>query len=603
MAELLSAGVFTEEVASGESVVLGASTSNYATVGWLPRGPEDKATLVTSLPDYQRKFGGYWKNSDVPLAITAFFKNGGSRAYVVGVRPTDAVAATGTIPGRWNITAFSRGLWGNLARLVLKGNQNNYDFATATYSKFDVEIQEETVDGLGDYVAVETFEAVDLSDADSPDYFPLVLNDEQNGSKEAIIAQGVSGGIPDAFAPVTWTAEAFGTGNGTITSFTHTAAHPKVAVFTAKLKVNGVLVATDNGRGKWTAVTGTSYTVGGTLNYTTGALAVTLTPAVPSAQPIVVDYIQAGVASIAYDLSGGADGTAVDQNQVTSVALAANSKGLYALDLVDEILNIGLPDFRGNAGVANDLLDYCDNRQDAFAILDTKKGIDAQDAKNYKQVTLASLSSWGAIYWPGVKVKDPILNNKVRAMSPVGHIAGRYAFTDQKRNVGKAPAGTVDGALSFCEGLEIVVKQGDRDLVYPVGVNPLIDTPATGRAIWGARTLQVSGDFNLINIRRLFIFLRKSTYLSTQDLVFEPVGEDLFNTTTLRMVPFLTRLTGEGYFISRVPKEAFRFVCDTTNNTDATIAARQLVSDVFVAGQSPAEFVRFRFHRALNKLS
>lgn len=601
--EFLSAGVFTEEVAAGETAILGVSTSNFATVAWLPRGYEDIAILCTSLPDYQRKFGGYWKNSDGPLAVTAFFKNGGSRAYVVGVRPDDAVKATASIPGRWDIAAVSRGAWGNLVRMVVKGNQNSYDFATAIYSKFDIELQEESSDGLGDFTTVETFEMVDLADSDDMDYFPTVLNDEQNGSNEVRIAMGVSGGVPDEFTPSSFSAEAIGSGDGTQQAFTHTIANVPVAVFTAKVKVDGVVVAQDNGRGKMAAVTGSAFSVSGSIDYTGGALAIAFTPAPANSKAVTMDYIKAGVSQVEYDLTNGADGTVVDRGQISSPALEEDSRGLYAFDLVDEVLNIGVADFRGDPVVAQDLIDYSEGRQDTFTILDTKAKIDAQDAKNYKQVTLASLSSYAAIYWPGVKIADPILNSRIRPMSPVGHVAGRYAYTDQNRNVGKAPAGVNDGALSFCQGLEIPTSQGDRDLVYPVGINPLIDTPATGRAIWGTRTLQVVGDFNLVNVRRLFIFLRKSTFLNTQDLVFEPIGEDLFQTTTLRMVPFLTRLAGEGYFASRVPKEAFQFTCDDTNNTPDTIAARMLISDVLIAPQTPAEFVLFRFRRALNALS
>lgn len=602
MGEFLSAGVFTEEVRSGETAILSVSTSNFATVGWLPRGEENKAVLTTSLTDYFRKFGTYWKNSDAPLAITAFFKNGGSRAYVVRVVPADAVAAQVEIPNRWLIKAISRGAWGNLVRAVVRGNQNNYDFATATYSKFDVLIQEETVDGDGDFATVETFEAVELTDEDSASYLPTVLNDEENGSNEVRITAVSGGGVPSAFTPSTITAESVGSGNGVQTVFTHTTAQTPVAPFTLKIKVNGVVVGKDNGRGKLELVTG--YTsLSGTVNYETGALSVTFTPAVASSQPITLDYLKAGAAQLEYDLTGGADGTEVLRAQVSDPTLEAGLKGLYALNTVDEMLSIGLPDFRGDATVAADLLAYCDGRQDCFAILDTKPGIDAQDAKNYKQVTLASLSSWGALYYPGVKVADPLKGGKPKVISPVGHVAGVFARTDSTRNVGKAPAGTIDGALNFCLGLERVLSKGERDLIYPAGINPLIDSTATGRAVWGTRTLEVAGDFNLVNVRRLFMFLRKSVFNSTQDLVFEPIGDGLFTVVGLRMASFLGRLTQEGYFASRVPSEAFLVTVDSSNNTPESIAARQLITDILCAPSTPAEFVRFRFQRSLNKLS
>ena len=82
-------------------------------------------------------------------------------------------------------------------------------------------------------------------------------------------------------------------------------------------------------------------------------------------------------------------------------------------------------------------------------------------------------------------------------------------------------------------------------------------------------------------------------------LVFEPLGEELFSQVKLRMDGFLTNLTQQGFFKSRVPEDAFNVVVDGTNNTAASIAARQLIVDIFVAPQTPAEFVRFRFQRLL----
>lgn len=602
MAEFLSADVFTEEVASGESAILGVSTSTFASIGWLPRGPENKAILTTSLPDYFRKWGGYWKNSDLPLAATAFYKNGGARAYFVRVCPADATKATAVEAAKWGYDAISRGAWGNLLRLVIRGNQNNYTHATAAYSKYDVELLEESAPGEGDFAVVETFEAVDLANADAADFFPDVLNDDESGSKVARI-RNLGAGVPAALLPAAYTNESVGSGDGTQTTFTHTASNPPLAPFTLKVKVAGNIVATDDGRGKLTMV-GTFFSgVSGTVDYTDGDIAVAFSPAVSGGAPIVVDYVKRGALEVAYDLAGGADGTSVGNAEITDASLSAEKKGLYALDDVDEVLNIGLPDFDGDAVAALALIDYCANREDCFAILSTKRGIDAQDAKNYKQVTLGSLSSYAALYFPGIKIADPLKNSRPRVISPVGHIAGRYAFTDQKRNVAKAPAGTVDGALSYALGLERNLSKGERDLIYPANINPLIDTPATGRCIWGARTLQVTGDFDLVPVRRLFIFLRRSVFLSTQDLVFEPIGDQLFTVVSFRMTSFLNRLTSENYFASRVPAEAFRVTCDGTNNTDDTIAARQLITDILVATQNPAEFVRFRFQRSLKKLS
>ena len=68
-------------------------------------------------------------------------------------------------------------------------------------------------------------------------------------------------------------------------------------------------------------------------------------------------------------------------------------------------------------------------------------------------------------------------------MPVIGHVAGIYARTDINKNVGKAPGGTVDGALRFLTGLELDTTQGERDTVYP---NKIFDTGAVYDKIAGS---------------------------------------------------------------------------------------------------------------------
>jgi len=90
MAELLAPGVFIEEIPSQVQVVQGVSTSNLGVVGFTTKGPVNEATLVTSFEQFTRLFGDLTQNSYLPLAMAAYFANGGRRAYVVRVVPGDA---------------------------------------------------------------------------------------------------------------------------------------------------------------------------------------------------------------------------------------------------------------------------------------------------------------------------------------------------------------------------------------------------------------------------------------------------------------------------------------------------------------------------------
>lgn len=604
MTEFLSPGIFIAEKKSQQQSINGVSTSNFATVGWTQKGIENKAILVGSLREFFRKFGTFWKNSDLPLAVTAFFQNGGARAYIVRVTPEDAVAASGSMSGLWTLNAISKGTWGNQARLVVKGNNNYYDTATATYSRFDLEVQEESADGANDWSVSESYDAVSLSDSDSADYLPLVINDTESGS-DLIQVVEVSGGIPSAFASQSVSGEYLVSGTGAGSQLIAASLlNVPVAKHTMKLTVDGTVIATDDGKGKFKIASGSGFTsVVGTINYTTGAISVTVTPGPSSGAEVAANYYKAGATSVAYELSGGVDGTEVTRSEVTDPQLALEYKGIYALDMVDEILNIGLPDFPGDSVIHQDLIAYCEGRKDCFAILDTEFGIDPQDAINYKTLTLGSVSNYAAIYYPQVKVADPLLNGKSRVISCVGHVAGVFARTDNDRNVAKAPAGQIEGRLNFVVDTERLLSKADRDILYPRNINIMRSDAIVGRCVWGSRTLETVGDFTQVPHRRLFQFLEKSIFNSTHDLVFEPITEALFNTINLRLDSFLGVLTGLNYFASNNPSEAYRIVVDSSNNTADTIKSRLVIVDILVAVQNPAEFILFRFERSLETLS
>lgn len=601
MPEFLSPGVYTEEVPSKQQAVQSVSTSTFATVGWLPEGVADKAVLVTSLADYFRKFGGYTKNSTVPLAITAFFQNGGSRAYVVRVTPPDAVAATATLPG-YNFAAISKGAWGNRLRVVLQGDQNTFNSAEQRFERFNLLVLEPN--DQGQYVEVETFSNLVLDNPESSRYVTSVVNDPLTGSSKIVVTEN-GGGIPAAFNFTQYSDEnpVAGSGGGS-QQITGTTTQAPVAKMTFTLEVDDVVVAKDDGKGKLKLVQPSAYSnVSGVVDYTTGTYNAALIPGAASGTTVTSSYFQAGNSFLQADFTGGADGTEVTRAEISDPALSENAQGLYALSAVEELLNIGLPDFPGDPVVAGDLLAYCENNGYCFAILSTPFGADPQDAVAYKRLVLASQSSFGALYYPNIVVPDPLMEGRGKLISNVGHVAGRYAYTDNRRNVGKAPAGQNDGQLQYLLGLERNLNKGEMDLVYPANVNPIIANAAVGRAIYGSRTLQINGDYTQVPWRRLVNFLKKSFYNASQDLVFEPLTEGLFALAASRFTSYMTGLTAEGYFGSRDPAAAFKIICDSTNNTPQTILQRQLIVDcVFMVG-TPAEFVRLRFERSLLPLA
>lgn len=65
--------------------IKGVSTSITAFIGRALKGPVNKATMIHSFTDYERIFGGLWKESSMSYAVYHYFLNGGKDAIIVRV--------------------------------------------------------------------------------------------------------------------------------------------------------------------------------------------------------------------------------------------------------------------------------------------------------------------------------------------------------------------------------------------------------------------------------------------------------------------------------------------------------------------------------------
>jgi len=846
MAEILSPGVFIEEVPSSAQVVQGVSTSNLGIIGYTMRGPADKATLVTSFEQFTRKFGDLVKESFLPMSIAAFFANGGKRGYVVRVVPADAVAAdckiqskttdqtietgdgilaiftktqatsqlkdnvgasplvpssvsfrwralgtpvvsqlaklrngtsnnlfvtaqanyegriataslpafdsgldsvvrgtvtieqtvaagspaspilvvfpgasrietvtvgvlpntttatfdhqtgffsiknTGTnipaigdvgalmgpkvsftpatatvtisdngagvfpvgagpylaAPGAisyadgsysftttagfkphlaspvlatykidaWNLDPISKGAWGNDLKVQVAGNVDYFDALTATYSRYNVNVLLKNTATLNFDVA-ETYEELDFVNTTSAQYFPDVVNELSDlisvvepGGNEApgelvgvARAKVLAGG--DELAP-------------SQTLLANLASNPVAArsiVITYTDSTSVARTIKDTGTGKLTGdidVTGNN-----TINYVSGDIDVKLGYLVKGGTLVRATYRSASEETTHTESFGdtakgytvGTNGTFDDVNwgisQFTAIGLKTQYKGLYALNKVDQLMQVIIPDFAGNVTVTGQLIDYAEERAgqtsggDRFIILTVPKGSDPQEAVDWFRHDFGRQSMWAALYWPWIKVSDPLSNNRPLLMPPLAHVAGVYARTDNNRNVGKSPGGTVDGALRFLLGLEYESVQGERDLVYPNKINPLVSGSQTGLAVWGVRTISPTSEWRYINARRLFMFLEKSVFEATHWIVFENNGPGLWTRIKAQIEGFLKALFNENYFAGNSPAQAFFVIVDDSNNPPESVNNGQVIIDIGIAPNKPAEFVRFRFQQ------
>jgi phage tail sheath protein FI len=509
---------------------------------------------------------------------------------------------------QWQLTAMNPGSWSSRMLMTVSGNANFFTFGTQTtpnagkYSKFDVTVSlQNTI--TGEFEIKETYEEIVFDDASDALYFPNVVND--NSTFIDVTDTGALA-VPATFSGVNRN-ESMGTGTSSQTLFTGILTYfpmvktSLVITYTPVVGAVRTLVADVNGN-----ITGAGLDTTKTnkVNYTTGVFTLNFlaAPNCPlTATTIDAAYISSPTtSSVSYSFTGGANGTLTgptfDRGQFTSPVLAASKLGMYALSRIDEVMQIVIPDWAGDTTIAGDQLDYAESRKDVFIILTTPKGMDAQHAADYRSITFNRKSKYAAMYWPWVKVTDPLNSLKTLTVPALSWVAGVYARTDQTRNVGKAPGGTVDGALQFLTGLESNPDKGERDTVYPLRVNPLINTTQTGLAVWGVRTLSPTNDvLRYVNAVRLFQFVEKSIFNSTFGFVFESITSSLYGQIKTTVDGFLNNLYNTGYFAGNSPSQAYFVICDDTNNPPEVVNQGQVVVDIGIAPNRPGEFIRFRF--------
>ncbi len=137
MARIVAPGVFADEVPAGVRAIAGVSTSTAAFVGTAPRGRAHHATLVTSLGDFERRFGDPHADSDLSASVRLFFQNGGTRAYVVRTMRPEARAAAAKLSigaDTLGVVARNPGAWGNAIQVRWRTHPSDA-------GRFELEVQ------------------------------------------------------------------------------------------------------------------------------------------------------------------------------------------------------------------------------------------------------------------------------------------------------------------------------------------------------------------------------------------------------------------------------------------------------------------------------
>ncbi|MFQ5856214.1 MAG: phage tail sheath family protein [Anaerolineae bacterium] len=285
-----------------------------------------------------------------------------------------------------------------------------------------------------------------------------------------------------------------------------------------------------------------------------------------------------------------------------------NKTGIYALEKADLFNLLCIPPFTRDTDAASTTLSkalaYCKKRR-AMLLVDTPSSWNTKDAAVTGIATFGLTDENAAIYFPRVKMADPLKENRLEEFAPCGAVAGIFARTDAQRGVWKAPAG-LDATVTGVRELSYKLTDGEHGQLNPLGVNCLRAFPVVGHVVWGARTLEgadrLASEWKYIPVRRLALFIEESLYRGTQWVVFEPNDEPLWAQIRLNVGAFMHNLFRQGAFAGKTPREAYFVKCnkETTTQNDINLGIVNIV--VGFAPLKPAEFVIIKIQQMAGQI-
>jgi phage tail sheath protein FI len=296
--------------------------------------------------------------------------------------------------------------------------------------------------------------------------------------------------------------------------------------------------------------------------------------------------------------AGGLDPTPDDFIGMTG----GEARGLLALERIEHVDLVVAPDlmfqYRRSLGfqdpeqvlaVQRAMIDHCEKLHDRFCILDPLPGHGLSQALEWRGHFDSSHASF---YFPYIKVRQG--EEVLAPMPPSGHIAGMIARTDRLEGVHRAPANQpLQGLVDVAQR----VRKRERDHAFDHRINTLVSFPGRGIRIWGARTLSSDPAFVQINVRRLFILVRKSVEKYAQWVVFEPNEPSLWKKIIRSVDVFLGDLWKQGALVGAAQDEAYYVKCDEETNPPEARDVGQMICEIGISPVKPAEFIVVRIHQ------
>jgi phage tail sheath protein FI len=233
-------------------------------------------------------------------------------------------------------------------------------------------------------------------------------------------------------------------------------------------------------------------------------------------------------------------------------------------------------------------------RQDCISFISPRREAVVQNFYSIEEDVVAFRNSLRSTSWAvldsGYKFQYDKYNDVYRYVPLNGDIAGLCVRTDDTRDAWWSPAGYNRGNIKNIVKLSWNPNKAKRDVIYPANVNPVITESGSGTLLLGDKTLlSEPSAFDRINVRRLFIVLRKAISKAAKYTLFE--FNDEFTRAQFRNMvePYLRDVMGRRGIYD------FKVVCDETNNTGEVIDRNEFIADIYIKPARSINYITLNF--------
>ena len=187
----------------------------------------------------------------------------------------------------------------------------------------------------------------------------------------------------------------------------------------------------------------------------------------------------------------------------------------------------------------------------------------------------------------GYKQQEDAVNNVYRWIPLNGDIAGLCAYNDQVSYPWTSPAGFNRGQISNVVKLAWNPQEPDRDIIYPLAINPVVSFPSQGTYLYGDKTFTtMPTGFSRINVRRTFLFIERAIKAAAQYTLFENNNTFTQNQFLNLVNPYLKGIKGSNGI------QDFLVVCGPSINTPTVIDADEFLCAIYIKPEHSINFIQ-----------